>query len=118
MKWKHPFSPVTKKFKDQQSATKVMATVFWDSPGMILLDILPKRESVNADRDCEILDRLRHPVLRKRPGLLRNGVDLQHDNANPPHGKRNGLNVTGGTLFPIQPKVETLHPQTFICLGP
>ncbi|GFN73797.1 histone-lysine N-methyltransferase SETMAR [Plakobranchus ocellatus] len=28
MTWKHPFSPVIKKFKVQQSATKVMATVF------------------------------------------------------------------------------------------
>ncbi|GFR66231.1 transposase [Elysia marginata] len=28
MIWKHPFSPVTKKFKVQRSAAKVMATVF------------------------------------------------------------------------------------------
>ncbi|GFN97104.1 histone-lysine N-methyltransferase SETMAR [Plakobranchus ocellatus] len=83
MTWKHPSSPVTKKFKVQQSATKVMATVFWDSRGMILLDILPKGESVNADRFCETLDRLRHAVRRKRPGLLRSGVVLQHDNATP-----------------------------------
>ncbi|GFO14950.1 histone-lysine N-methyltransferase SETMAR [Plakobranchus ocellatus] len=32
--------------------------------------------------------------------------------------QRNGLNVTGGTLLPIQPTVQTLHPQTFIYLGP
>ncbi|GFN83946.1 histone-lysine N-methyltransferase SETMAR [Plakobranchus ocellatus] len=35
MTWKHPPSPITKKFKVQQSGTKVMATVFWDSRGMI-----------------------------------------------------------------------------------
>ncbi|GFO37607.1 histone-lysine N-methyltransferase SETMAR [Plakobranchus ocellatus] len=61
---KHPSSPVTKKFKVQQSATKVMATVFWDSRGMTLLDSLPKGESVNADLYCETLDRLRHAVRR------------------------------------------------------
>ncbi|GFN94990.1 histone-lysine N-methyltransferase SETMAR [Plakobranchus ocellatus] len=33
---------------------------------MILLDVLPKGESVNADRYCETLDRLRHAVRRKR----------------------------------------------------
>ncbi|GFN74518.1 histone-lysine N-methyltransferase SETMAR [Plakobranchus ocellatus] len=55
--WKHPSSPVTKKFKVQQSAIKVMATVFRDSRGMILLDTLPKGESVNADRYCETLER-------------------------------------------------------------
>ncbi|GFN84016.1 hypothetical protein PoB_001052200 [Plakobranchus ocellatus] len=110
--WRHPSSPVTKKFKVQQSATKV----FWDSRGMILIDILPKGESVNADRYCETLDRLREAVRRKRPGLLRSGVVLQHDNATPTrqNAQRNGLNVTGGTLFPIQPTVQTLHPQTFI----
>ncbi|GFO12120.1 histone-lysine N-methyltransferase SETMAR [Plakobranchus ocellatus] len=53
MTWKHRSSPVTKKFKVRQPATQVMATVFWDSRGMILLDILPKGESVNADRYCE-----------------------------------------------------------------
>ncbi|GFO30302.1 histone-lysine N-methyltransferase SETMAR [Plakobranchus ocellatus] len=37
-----------------------MVTVLWDSRGMILLDILPKGESINADRYCETLDRLRH----------------------------------------------------------
>ncbi|GFN94959.1 histone-lysine N-methyltransferase SETMAR [Plakobranchus ocellatus] len=68
--------------------TKVMATVFWDSRGIILLDILPKGECVNADRYCETLDRLRHAVRRKRPGLLRIGVVLQHDNATPNMAKR------------------------------
>ncbi|GFO05706.1 histone-lysine N-methyltransferase SETMAR [Plakobranchus ocellatus] len=29
--WKHPSSPVTKKYKVQRSAAKVMATVFWDA---------------------------------------------------------------------------------------
>ncbi|GFO45749.1 histone-lysine N-methyltransferase SETMAR [Plakobranchus ocellatus] len=45
MTWKHPSSPVTRKFKVQQLATSVMATIFWDSCGMILLNILPKGES-------------------------------------------------------------------------
>ncbi|GFN80607.1 mariner mos1 transposase [Plakobranchus ocellatus] len=78
-----PSSPVTKKFKVQQSATKMMATVFWDSREMILLDILPKGESFNADQYCEIIDRLRHAVRRKRPGLLCSRVVLQHDNETP-----------------------------------
>ncbi|GFN80975.1 histone-lysine N-methyltransferase SETMAR [Plakobranchus ocellatus] len=33
------------------------------------------------------------------------------------NAQRNDLNVTGGTFFPIQPTVQTLHPQTFIYLG-
>ncbi|GFO50473.1 histone-lysine N-methyltransferase SETMAR [Plakobranchus ocellatus] len=50
--------------------------------------IFCQKESVNADRYCEILDRLRHAVRRKRPGLLRSGVVLQHDNATPHMAKR------------------------------
>ena len=83
MTWKHPSSHVTKKFKVQQSARKVMATVFWDSQGVILLDILPRGESVNAVSYCETLDKLRHAVRRKRPGLLRSGVVLRNDSATP-----------------------------------
>ncbi|GFN80889.1 histone-lysine N-methyltransferase SETMAR [Plakobranchus ocellatus] len=118
--WKHPSSPVTKKFKVQQSATKMMVIVFWDSRGMILLDILPKGESINADRYCETLDQLRHAVRHKKPGLLRSGVVLNTTIQLPTkqNAQKNGLNVTGGTLFPIQPTVQTLHPQTFIYLGP
>ncbi|GFN98136.1 histone-lysine N-methyltransferase SETMAR [Plakobranchus ocellatus] len=52
MTWKHPSSPVTKKFKVQRSAAKVMATVFWDAKGVILLDILPQGQCINAARYC------------------------------------------------------------------
>ncbi|GFN96582.1 histone-lysine N-methyltransferase SETMAR [Plakobranchus ocellatus] len=41
-----------------------MATIL-ELSGMILLDILPKRESVNADQYCETLDQLRHAVQCK-----------------------------------------------------
>ena len=34
-------SPRPKKFKTQPSACKVMATVFWDAKGVIMLDFLP-----------------------------------------------------------------------------
>ncbi|GFO42107.1 histone-lysine N-methyltransferase SETMAR [Plakobranchus ocellatus] len=81
MTWKHPSSPVTKKFKVQRSAAKVMATVFWDAKGVILLDILPQGQCINAARYCSTLDRLKQAIRRKRPGLLRRGVVLQYDNA-------------------------------------
>jgi hypothetical protein len=42
MQWKHPSSPSTKKFKitSTQSAGKVMITVFWDSQGVLLAELL------------------------------------------------------------------------------
>ena len=41
--WVGPRSPWPKKFKTQPSAGKVMAIVFGDAKGVIMLDFLPKR---------------------------------------------------------------------------
>ncbi|GFS13543.1 histone-lysine N-methyltransferase SETMAR [Elysia marginata] len=85
MIWKHPSSPVTKKFKVQRCAAKVMATVFWDAKDVILLNILPQGQCINPVQYCSTLDRLRlrDAIRRKRPGLWRRGVVLQHDYATP-----------------------------------
>ena len=44
--WVGPGSPRPKKFKTQPPAGKVMATVFWDTKGIIMLDFLPKRNTI------------------------------------------------------------------------
>ena len=44
--WVGPGSPRPKKFNTQPSAGKVMATVFWDTNGVIMLDFLPKRSKL------------------------------------------------------------------------
>ena len=36
--WKHPGNPVPKKVRKVKWAGKVMATVFWDTGGVLLLD--------------------------------------------------------------------------------
>ena len=43
-----PGSPRPKKFKTQPSAGKVMATVFWDAQGVIMLDFLAKKSTIGA----------------------------------------------------------------------
>ncbi|GFN92159.1 histone-lysine N-methyltransferase SETMAR [Plakobranchus ocellatus] len=68
MTWKHPSSPVTKNFKVQRSAAKVMATVFWDAKGVILLDILPQGQSINAARYCSLLTALKKQFVAKDLG--------------------------------------------------
>ena len=40
MEWHHTTSPTRKKFKSSPSVGKVMASVFWDEKGVILLDFL------------------------------------------------------------------------------
>ena len=40
--------PRPKKFKTQPSAGKVMATVFWDAQGVIMLDFLAKKSTITG----------------------------------------------------------------------
>ena len=49
IEWRHLTSPSSKKFKSQQSAGKVMMTVFWDSAGVILVDYMSKEATINSD---------------------------------------------------------------------
>ena len=84
LEWKHPSSPVKKKFKSQLSAGKVMLTIFWDSKGPILEDFLEKGSTINSASYCDLLaNRLKPAIRTKRRGLLSKKVLLQHDNARP-----------------------------------
>ena len=60
--WVGPGSPRPKKFKTQPSASKVMATVFWDAKGVIMLDFLPKRSTINGVYYANLLDQLRTAI--------------------------------------------------------
>jgi hypothetical protein len=65
MKWKHPISPSTIKFKVMPSAGKVMLPVFWDSQE-VLLDHFQKRgENVNSASYCVVLLKLQDAISRK-----------------------------------------------------
>ena len=79
--WVGPGSPRPKKFKTQQSAGKVMATVFWDAKGVVILDFLPKRRTITGVFYANLLDQLRTAIREKRRGKLSKGVLLQQDNA-------------------------------------
>ena len=56
--WVGPGSPRPKKFKTQPSAGKVMATVFWDAKGVIMLDFLPKISTITGVYYANLLDQL------------------------------------------------------------
>ena len=76
-----PGSPRPKKFKTQQSAGNVIATVFSDAKGVIMLDFLPKRSTITRVYYANLLDQLRTANHEKRRGKLSKGVLLQQDNA-------------------------------------
>lgn len=87
MEWRVKGTAPPKKFKVAQSAGKVMATVFWDSKGILLIDYKDKGVSITGDYYANILHNLRCAIKEKRRGMLTKGVLLLHDNA-PVHKAR------------------------------
>ncbi|GFR88607.1 histone-lysine N-methyltransferase SETMAR [Elysia marginata] len=124
MTWKHPSSPMTKNFKVQRSAAEMMATVYWNAKGVILLflklNILPQGECINAAKYCSTHGRLRDAIRCQRPGLLRRGVVLQHDKANP-HSARltqQWLQRCGWEILHHPAHSPDLVPSDFHLFGP
>ena len=70
-----------KKFKTPPSAGKVMATVFWDARGVIMLDFLPKRSKITGVYYANLLDQLRTVIREKCRDKLSKSALLQQDNA-------------------------------------
>ncbi|GFS16987.1 histone-lysine N-methyltransferase SETMAR [Elysia marginata] len=115
MTWKHPSISVTKKFKVQRSAAKVMATMSWDEKGVIPLDILSHGQCINAAQYYSTLDGLRDAIRRKRPGLFRRGAVLQHDNATPYSANltQHWLQRYGWEILPHPANSPDLTPSDF-----
>jgi hypothetical protein len=56
--WHHPQSARKKKFKKSPSAGKVMITVFWGCQGIILVDAMPRRKTINSNTCIKMLPEL------------------------------------------------------------
>ncbi|KAG8258189.1 hypothetical protein J6590_108469 [Homalodisca vitripennis] len=87
MEWRHSTSPRKFKFKQTISAQKIMCTVFWDRQGVMLVNFLPRGETINAAAYCETLKKLRRAIFHA-------GVILLHDNARPYSANRNQELIT------------------------
>ena len=69
------------KFKSERSVKKVMAIVFWDSEGVVLVDFLEGKKTVTGAYYVEVLRKLRAKLAEKCPGKLHCGILFHHDNA-------------------------------------
>ncbi|KFD47696.1 hypothetical protein M514_11429 [Trichuris suis] len=58
-----------------------MATIFWDSDGVILTDVLEGERTITASYYKAVLRKLKTALARKRPGKLHLGVLFHQDNA-------------------------------------
>ena len=59
----------------------VIATVFWDSQGIILIDYTPVGTSITGEYYANGIKQLRVAIKEKRRGKLAAGGLLLHDNA-------------------------------------
>ena len=81
VQWKHKTSPAPVKFCVQLSAGKVIATVFWDCHGILLVEYMAHKSSIIFGAYVNTLKSLRDALKAKHRILLSRGVMLLHDNA-------------------------------------
>lgn len=79
--WTAKGEPAPKKAKTVFSAGKVMATVFWDSHGVILIDYLQKGKTITGAYYASLLDELKAQIAEKRPYLQKKKILFHQDNA-------------------------------------
>jgi len=84
IEWQHSGSPRPKKFRVQKSAGKVLASIVWDKDSILLIDYLPKGQTINAEYYSSLLVQLQGIWKEKRCGKVTKGVLFLHDNI-PPH---------------------------------
>ena len=86
--WIKPGESAPKRPKTQQSAGKVMASVFWDANGIIFIDYLEKGRTITGAYYAALLDRLVDEIRKKRSHLKKKKI-LFHNDDNAPSYKSN-----------------------------
>ena len=79
MVWTSTSAP--KRVRVQKSARKVLASVFWDAKGILLVDYLQTGKTINSEYYCNLLDQLDAKIREKRPGLQKKKIHFHQDNA-------------------------------------
>lgn len=116
MQWGHTSSPKKpRKCLQTLSARKIMATVFWDRQGVLLIDFLERGATINSERYCETLRNLRREIQNKRRGKLSARIFFLHDNARPHTANRTQelLDSFKWQVFPHPPYSPDLAPSDF-----
>jgi len=80
VEWLHSGSPHPKKFRVEKSAGKVLASIFWDLDGILLIDYVPKGQTINAEYYSSLLVQLKDILKKKARGKFTKGVLFLHDN--------------------------------------
>lgn len=68
--WKYCDSVPRKKFKTVNSLHKIMSMVSWEARDALLVDFLPRGETVSAAGYCNMLDRLSEVEKMKKVAIM------------------------------------------------
>jgi [histone H3]-lysine36 N-dimethyltransferase SETMAR len=115
MEWKHHGSPPPRKFRVQPSAGKIMASIFWDAKGILLIDFLDRGATITGQYYADLIAKLREAIKSQRRGMLRRGVLFHQDNA-PVHESRvavAAIHEAGFELLDHPPYSPDLAPSDF-----
>jgi hypothetical protein len=66
MEWHHMGSPLPKEFKTQLSAGKILASVFWNSEGVIHVDFLPYGVKISVQYYSNLFHNDVHQEIQKK----------------------------------------------------
>ena len=103
------------KFKRVHSAGKVMASIFWDSQGVIMIGYLEQGRTIIGTYYADEVRRQRQEIARKRRGKLTCGVVLLQDNV-PAHTSQVAMTPAtecGFEVLPHPPCSPDMAPSDF-----
>jgi len=115
MAWKHVISLPPRKFCVIASDCRVMATIFWDSEGILLIDYLEHSRTITGTYYTDLIGKCRAAMKEKRRGKLWGRVLFHRDNA-PAHSSSQPLTVirnAGFVLLRHPPYSPDLAPSDF-----
>ena len=67
--------------RNKNPLVKLLASIFWDQYGILLIDYLPKGQTINAEYYSSLMVQLKDILKEKRCGKVTKGVLFLHDNA-------------------------------------
>jgi len=65
----------------QQSTGKVLVSIFWDQDGILIIDYLPKGQTINTEYYSSLLVQLKNILKEKHRGKFTKRVLFLHENA-------------------------------------
>jgi len=82
--WSKPGESSQTVAKRELHPQKILLCIWWDYRGVLYYELLPQGETIDSNKYCSQLSKLKRAINDKRPELAnRKGVVFHHDNARP-----------------------------------